>query len=55
MSTGAKYSNQNTQPQEPTVTEKSSGLDYIESSIEPSNEGVGARKNSTKNDGKGAE
>ena len=50
MSTGGKYSNQNTQPQEPTITEKSSGLNYIENSIQPSHNGVGERKPSTKND-----
>lgn len=50
MSTGGKYANQNKQPQEPTITEKSSGLNYIENSIAPKEEGVGMRKKVTRND-----
>ena len=50
MSTGGKYENQNRKDQEPTITEKSSGLNYYSNEIAPKDEGVGERKQSTKND-----
>lgn len=50
MSTGASYEKQNRKDQEPTITEKSSGLDYLENSIVPADQGIGERKQATKND-----
>lgn len=50
MSTGGKYENQNRKDQEPTITEKSSGIEYLKNNIEPKHEGVGNRAPSTKND-----
>lgn len=50
MSTGAKRENQERTDQVPTITEQSSGLSYIENSIQPPDEGVGERKSVTKND-----
>lgn len=48
----SKESNQHRPDQEPTVTSKSSGLNYESAKIEsPAGEsGVGSRENSTKND-----
>ena len=50
MSTGAKRSNQERSDQVPTLTEKSSGIEYLKNNIAPKDEGVGSRKDSTKND-----
>jgi len=50
MSTGGSYERQNRKDQEPTITEKSSGIEYLKSNVEPKHEGVGERKDSTKND-----
>lgn len=50
MSTGAKRENQERTDQVPTLTEKSSGLNYIENSIEGFYQSNGERKPATKND-----
>lgn len=50
MSTGGKFQNQNRTPQEPTITEKSSGLNYYSNEIAPKDEAVGERKKVTEND-----
>lgn len=51
MSTGGSRERQERKDQVPTgVTEKSSGLNYIESSIENFKQGVGERPPVTKND-----
>lgn len=47
----SKQSNQSRSDQEPTVTEKSSGLQYVEASPNPAQEkSVQRREKSTKND-----
>ena len=43
---------QHRSPQEPSVTGKSSGLDYIHSRLNPSQDEADGRKQTTKNDGK---
>ena len=50
MSTGAKKENQCRTDQVPTLTEKSSGLQYEENSIKDFVQGVGQRAPVTKND-----
>lgn len=53
MSTGGSYEKQNRKDQEPTLTSKSSGINYLENSIQRSStNGMGERPASTKNDGK---
>lgn len=50
MSTGGSRERQERSDQVPTITEKSSGLNYIENSIEDFKQGVGERPPVTKND-----
>lgn len=46
-----KQSNQHREPQEPTLTSKSSGLQYLSSNMEPRQDAkVESREKSTKND-----
>lgn len=47
----SKESNQAKTPQEPTVTEKSSGLEYVSARLDPAQESkVAGRESTTKND-----
>lgn len=50
MSTGAKKENQTRTDQVPTLTEKSSGVNYLENSIQDFDQSVGQRAPVTKND-----
>jgi len=50
MSTGAEKSNQSNTSQVPTLTEKSSGINYEQNSIQNYENGLGERPAGTKND-----